>query len=143
MDRPPNVPKSRMPMWLGLAVLGAGGYYLYSAGGDPKKATQKFESDASRALHGRQKTGSMGAEKTAAQAGAKLDDAYDSVRDTARKFDEGAVERAKQGMDKLDKVSHETAKDLSSKIESFDKSVEQKAAEAKSGLSSWLGGSKK
>lgn len=44
MDRPPNVPKSRMPLWLGLAALGAGGYYLYSAGGDPKRATRKFES---------------------------------------------------------------------------------------------------
>ncbi|KAF3490961.1 uncharacterized protein GIQ15_00478 [Arthroderma uncinatum] len=146
MDRPPNVPsvpKSRLPLWLGLAALGAGGYYLYSAGGDPKRATQKFESDASRALHGGKPTSSTAAEKTGAQAGAKLDDAYDSVRDTARKFDEGAVERAKQGMDKLDKASHETAKDLSGKLESFDKAVEQKAAEAKSGLSSWLGGSKK
>ncbi|KAK2873429.1 hypothetical protein FQN49_002387 [Arthroderma sp. PD_2] len=147
MDRPPNanmpnVPKSRLPMWLGLAALGAGGYYLYSAGGDPKRATRKFESDASRAIHGKP-TGTTAAEKTAAQAGAKVDNAYDSVRDTARKFDEGAVERAKQGMDKIDKASHETAKDLTGKLESFDKSVEQKAADAKSGLSSWLGGSKK
>ncbi|EFQ97552.1 hypothetical protein MGYG_00593 [Nannizzia gypsea CBS 118893] len=146
MERPPNVPnvpKSRMPLWLGLAALGAGGYYLYSAGGDPKKATRKLESDASRALHGGKPTGSTSAERTAAQAGAKLDDAYDNVRDTAKKFDEGAVERAKQGMDKIDKATHETAKGLSSKIEAFDKSVEEKAAEAKSGLSSWLGGSKK
>jgi hypothetical protein len=30
--------KSRMPVYLGLAAAGAGGYYLYSAGGDPKKA---------------------------------------------------------------------------------------------------------
>ncbi|EGD97049.1 hypothetical protein TESG_04470 [Trichophyton tonsurans CBS 112818] len=143
MDRPPNVPKSRTPLWLGLAALGAGGYYLYSAGGDPKRATRKFENDASRALHGNKPTASTGAERTAAQAGAKLDDAYDSVRGTARKIDEGAVERAKQGMDKIDKASHETAKGITGKLEEFDKTVEEKAAEAKSGLSSWLGGSKK
>lgn len=46
-------------------------------------------------------------------------------------------------MDKIDKASHETAKGITSKLEEFDKSVEEKAAEAKSGLSSWLGGSKK
>lgn len=35
--------KSRLPLWLGLGVAGAGGYYLYSAGGDPKSATKHFE----------------------------------------------------------------------------------------------------
>jgi hypothetical protein len=30
--------KSRVPLYLGLAAAGAGGYYLYMAGGDPKQA---------------------------------------------------------------------------------------------------------
>ena len=39
---PPN--KSRLPLYLGLGVAIAGGYYLYSAGGDPKLAQKKIES---------------------------------------------------------------------------------------------------
>ena len=35
--------KSRLPLYLGLGVAAAGGYYLYAAGGDPKKATKKLE----------------------------------------------------------------------------------------------------
>ena len=30
-------------LWGGVAVAGAGGYYLYSAGGDPKVAQKKIE----------------------------------------------------------------------------------------------------
>jgi len=36
-------PKSRLPLFLGLTVAGAGGYYLYSAGGNPKVAEKKIE----------------------------------------------------------------------------------------------------
>jgi len=36
---------SKRPLlWGGLAVAGGAGYYLYSAGGDPKVAEKKFES---------------------------------------------------------------------------------------------------
>lgn len=35
--------KSRIPLFLGLTVAGAGGYYLYAAGGDPKVAQKKVE----------------------------------------------------------------------------------------------------
>lgn len=34
-----------MPLMLGLAVAGAGGYYLYNAGGDAKSATKHFEGE--------------------------------------------------------------------------------------------------
>ena len=36
-------PKSRIPLLLGLTVAGAGGYYLYAAGGDTKVAEKKIE----------------------------------------------------------------------------------------------------
>ena len=36
-------PRSRLPLVLGLTVAGAGGYYLYAAGGDPKVAEKKIE----------------------------------------------------------------------------------------------------
>lgn len=35
--------KSNAPMYLGLAAAGAGGYYLYKAGGDPKAAGQDMK----------------------------------------------------------------------------------------------------
>lgn len=36
--------KSRLPLVLGLGAAGGVGYYLYSAGGNPKAAENKFES---------------------------------------------------------------------------------------------------
>lgn len=36
--------KSKMPLMLGFAAAGAGGYYLYSAGGDPEAAKNKMKS---------------------------------------------------------------------------------------------------
>ena len=36
---------SKKPIvWIGLGLAGAGGYYLYSAGGDPKVAQKNIES---------------------------------------------------------------------------------------------------
>ena len=35
--------RSRIPLIIGLTVAGAGGYYLYAAGGDPKVAQKKIE----------------------------------------------------------------------------------------------------
>ncbi len=35
--------KSRIPLYLGLTAAGGVGYYLYSAGGNPKVAEKQFE----------------------------------------------------------------------------------------------------
>lgn len=35
--------KSRMPLYLGLTAAGAGGYYLYRAGGDVKGAKKEMK----------------------------------------------------------------------------------------------------
>lgn len=35
--------KSRMPLYLGLTAAGAGGYYLYRAGGDVKGAQKEMK----------------------------------------------------------------------------------------------------
>jgi hypothetical protein len=37
-------PKSRIPLNLGLGAAGGVGYYLYTAGGNPKVAEKQFES---------------------------------------------------------------------------------------------------
>ncbi|KLJ08522.1 hypothetical protein EMPG_16065 [Blastomyces silverae] len=124
--------KSRMPMYLGLAAAGAGGYYLYRAGGDPKRATRQFENDASRAGSKiKDESNKALGHGSAEQIGARIDEA-----------DKKATNFAKEEAEKLDKARHNVAKDVNAKIDSFDKTVEQKAAEAKSGVSSWFGGKK-
>lgn len=35
--------KSRTPLYLGLGLAGAGGYYLYRAGGDPQRAKNEVK----------------------------------------------------------------------------------------------------
>ena len=37
-------PRSKAPLYITLAAAGGVGYYLYSAGGNPKLAEKKFES---------------------------------------------------------------------------------------------------
>ncbi|EEH08960.1 conserved hypothetical protein [Histoplasma capsulatum var. duboisii H88] len=124
--------KSRMPVYLGLAAAGAGGYYLYRAGGDPKRATRKFEDDASRAGSKiRDESNKALGHGSAEQVGASIDHA-----------DERATKFAKEEAEKLNKARKDVAKDINEKIDSFDKSVEHKAAEAQKGISSWFGGKK-
>lgn len=50
--------KSRMPLVLGLGAAGGIGYYLYSAGGSPKAAENKFESTSPLHRHREQGDGS-------------------------------------------------------------------------------------
>ncbi|KAK2734928.1 hypothetical protein FQN57_001425 [Myotisia sp. PD_48] len=135
---------------LGVGAVGAGAYYLYTAGGDPKKATRHFEDDASRATSKIRGSGKS-AQSIGEEAGAKVDEAQianttlskvDNARDKARRTDQTLAEKAKEGIDKVDKAGHETARDINAKLEGVDKTLEQKAAEAKSGVSSWFGGKK-
>ncbi|EEH17341.2 hypothetical protein PABG_07502 [Paracoccidioides brasiliensis Pb03] len=125
--------KSRLPMYLGLAAAGAGGYYLYSAGGDPKRATRKFEDDASRA------GSKIRSESNKALGAEQLGKDIDEAAKKAQRADERAAHLAKEGVDRFEKARHEAARDVNAKIDAFDKTVEQKATEAKSGVSSWFG----
>ncbi|EAS36581.3 uncharacterized protein CIMG_01935 [Coccidioides immitis RS] len=135
--------KSRLPLWIGLGVAGAGGYYLYSAGGDPRKATRKFEEDASRAKHKIRGDLHKDAEDIGAQAGARVDEGVDKARDTAKRIDQRATGYAKEKASELEKARQDTARDFHEKIDSLERDVEKKAEEAKSGVSSWFGGGKK
>ncbi|OJJ51433.1 hypothetical protein ASPZODRAFT_127507, partial [Penicilliopsis zonata CBS 506.65] len=40
---------NRVPLYLGLTLAGAGGYYLYRAGGDPQGARQEAKHDVQKA----------------------------------------------------------------------------------------------
>ncbi|KAI9671897.1 MAG: hypothetical protein M1817_003442 [Caeruleum heppii] len=126
--------KSRLPLILGLTVAGAGGYYLYSAGGNPKVAEKKFEHDAARAssavrsgLPGKEKEMKTKGEEYAHRAGANLDHTVDEARSKLNTAEA-----------KLDQYRKETGKDLEKKIDKFDHKVEEGAAKAKSSVSGWF-----
>ncbi|KAI9673065.1 MAG: hypothetical protein M1829_004379 [Trizodia sp. TS-e1964] len=121
---------------LGLAAAGAGGYYLYSAGGNPQVAKKQIEYDASRAsakvkseLPGSGKQIEKKGEEWATRAGAKIDSTIDDAR--------AKLDRAGKDADQYRK---DAAKDLQNKIDKVDKKVEEGAAKAKSGVSGWFGG---
>ncbi|KPI41161.1 uncharacterized protein AB675_7877 [Cyphellophora attinorum] len=123
---------------LGLAAAGGVGYYLYNAGGDPKLAQKQAEADASKAsakikseVPGRGKEAEKRAESLAQEASTKFDRASADAKSALK----DAEARAKEYKDK-------TGKEINAAVDKFDATVEKKAAEAKSGISSWFGGSK-
>ncbi|KAL2757922.1 hypothetical protein ACRALDRAFT_1061188 [Sodiomyces alcalophilus JCM 7366] len=130
--------KSRTPLYLGAAAAGGIGYYLYRAGGQPRPAEKKFESDVHKAaadikqhLPGRDPD----AQKTLADAGARA----------GAKIDEVASEVDKQYSTTKSNVES-YAKDAKANtvkaVNEFDRKVEDSASKAKGGISSWFGGSK-
>ncbi|CDM34087.1 hypothetical protein DTO013E5_9970 [Penicillium roqueforti] len=139
--------KNRVPMYLGLAAAGAGGYYLYSAGGDPSAAKHQMKIDAEKAREKLPSTNN--AEKTGKdfgkEAGANIDDAIAKARAEGKRIPEFAQE----SKDKLDELRDEAKnkfnanrEKLNSGVDQIDREVEQKAAEAKGTVSGWLGGKK-
>lgn len=129
-------PKSKAPLYIGLAAAGGVGYYLYTAGGSPKVAEKQFESDLSKAsakikseIPGRTKEVKKDSEKWASEAGAKLDSAADKARAELAKA-EG----------KFEAYSKDAKAETLKKIDEADRKVENGAAKAKSGISSWFGG---
>jgi len=134
--------KSRTPLYLGLALAGAGGYYLYKSGGDPQKAKDQVKADAGKARgklpHG-EKVEQVG-EELGAEAGARIDEAVQAAQTKTRNAGEDFNKYAKEGIGRIDEIRHDTARAMEASIDKIDKKVEQKASEAKKGLSSWFGG---
>ncbi|CAI7569975.1 hypothetical protein PCG10_010636 [Penicillium crustosum] len=139
--------KSRVPLFLGLAAAGAGGYYLYSAGGDPSAAKHQLRIDAEKA---REKLpGTNNAEKfgtdVGKEAGANIDDAIARARAEGKRI----PELAQDGKERLDELREEAKNKfnanrdkINKSVDEIDREVEQKAAEAKNAVSGWLGGKK-
>ncbi|KAJ5209124.1 hypothetical protein N7449_003503 [Penicillium cf. viridicatum] len=139
--------KNRVPLYLGLAAAGAGGYYLYSAGGDPSAAKHQMRIDAEKA---REKLpGTKNAEKfgtdVGKEAGAKIDDTIARARAEGKRI----PELGQEGKEKLDDLREEAKNKfnanrdkINSSVDQIDREVEQKAAEAKGAVSGWLGGKK-
>lgn len=66
-----------------------------------------------------------------------------SAQDKARNGSPGTIEEyTKDSINKIDQVRQDTAKKLGVTVDKLDRKVEDKAAEAKSTVSSWFGGSK-
>ncbi|KAK4871234.1 hypothetical protein LT330_000471 [Penicillium expansum] len=139
--------KSRVPLYLGLAAAGAGGYYLYSAGGNPSAAKHQMKIDAEKA---REKLpGTKNAEKfgtdVGKEAGANIDDAIARARAEGKRV----PELAQEGKEKLDELRDEAKNKfnanrdkINSRVDEIDRDVEKKAAEAKGAVSGWLSGKK-
>ncbi|KAF8862426.1 hypothetical protein BDZ45DRAFT_671164 [Acephala macrosclerotiorum] len=128
--------KSNIGLYLGVAAVGGVGYYLYNAGGSPKVAEKQFEADVSKAsanvqehLPGRGTQAQKEGEKWASIAGAKVDSAVEK----------GRAELAK-AEGKLDQYRKDAGTEAVKKIDQADKKIEEGAAKAKSGFSSWFGG---
>ncbi|KKY18173.1 putative calcofluor white hypersensitive protein [Phaeomoniella chlamydospora] len=135
---------------IGLAAAGGAGYYLYNAGGDPKAAQKYAEADASKVtakikgeLPGRGKEAEKRGEAFASQAGKTLDDTVAEAKAKAAEAEKAAEQYSKDGKAKFEKYSKEAKAELNATIDQFDKTVEQKTSEAKSGISSWFGFGKK
>ncbi|CAO1602953.1 hypothetical protein XANCAGTX0491_006548 [Xanthoria calcicola] len=126
---------SRRALQIGGATIAVGGvYYLYSAGGNPAVAEKKLEHDVSAAgarLKGQDLSSTEAQKKGevfAKEAGATLDR---TMHEAGSKVD--------QLKDEGTKAFNDTSKELKQTADSFDKKVNQKTSEAKSGISSWLG----
>ncbi|KAL8697108.1 MAG: hypothetical protein Q9201_007305 [Fulgogasparrea decipioides] len=148
---------SRRALQIGGATVAVGTvYYLYSAGGNPKVAEKQLEHDVSAAgarLRGQDlssKEAQKKGEVWAKEAGATLDRTVDNVRGEIREADKvvmskwhEAESKAKQleeeGAKELKEAYKATSKDFQQTADNFDKTVTRKTAEAKSGISNWLG----
>jgi len=132
---------------LGLVAAGGAGYYLYNAGGDPKVAQKQVEADvhkASAKIQGeavpRGKEAGARGEAFVRQAGDKFDQA---AYDAEKKFEANKKEAEKklhEGRKEAQDAAAKTSSKVNQEIDKFDKTVTEKASQAKSGISSWFGG---
>ncbi|KAK2003221.1 calcofluor white hypersensitive protein [Colletotrichum falcatum] len=125
--------KSKAPLYLGLTAAGGVGYYLYTAGGNPKAAEAKFESDIHKAS----------AEAKSHLPGGRTPDAQNKGAQVGAKLDEAVAQADKKfstTKSNVEAYAKDAKAEALKKVDAFDKKVEDEAAKAKSGISSWFGG---
>ncbi|MCJ1325517.1 hypothetical protein MMC10_002180 [Thelotrema lepadinum] len=129
-------------------AVGAAGaaYYFYNAGGDPKVAQKMAERDASRVTGGGKEAKHEG-EEFASRAGKKFDDTVGQTKALGKEYEGKLGQKVGEAESKLSQLKadasgkfDETRKESRQAIDNMDKTVEKKASEAKSGISSWFGG---
>ncbi|EME46676.1 hypothetical protein DOTSEDRAFT_70624 [Dothistroma septosporum NZE10] len=133
----------------GGALLAGVGYYFYQAGGDPKVAQKKAEADAAKLSHevkdhlpGSGKQAKKDAEVAGSEISSKVNQLTRDAKNEASKVDDKLEQYRKDAAASLDKTGKEVRKEANQAIDTFDKKVTEGAAQAKSGISSWFGGSK-
>lgn len=136
--------RSRLPLYLSLGAAGGIGYYLYSAGGSPKVAEKRFESDVHRAaaaakseLPHRGANAEAHAKNYGQEAGAKIDSAIASMRNEASQAKSKAESYAKG----LQADASKQVDKAAGKVQGAAGKVDDGAEKAKAGgVSSWFGG---
>ncbi|KAF4335607.1 calcofluor white hypersensitive [Fusarium beomiforme] len=130
--------KSRTPLILGGAAVSGIGYYLYAAGGNPRAAEKKAESDAHSVaadikshLPGRSPNAEGELKGAGAAAGAKIDGVAAEADRQA-----GVVKS------NVEAIAKDAKAEAMRVVDKFDHRVEAEAAKAKGGISSWFGGGK-
>ncbi|KAH7325907.1 calcofluor white hypersensitive protein [Stachybotrys elegans] len=130
--------RSNLPALVGLTAAGGIGYYLYNAGGSPKAAENKFESDVHKAsasvkahLPGSSPNAEDKFKGIGANAGSKIDNAWSE-----------ADKQAGRAKSNIEAYTKEAKAEAIKAVDKFDAKVEEGAAKAKGGISSWFGGSK-
>ncbi|KAM0555014.1 hypothetical protein ACHAPJ_006362 [Fusarium lateritium] len=130
--------KSRTPLVLGGGLAAGIGYYLYAAGGSPRAAEKKAESDAHGVaadikshLPGRSPNAEGELKGIGASAGSKVDSVVSEADRQA-----GVIKS------NVESVAKDAKAEALRVVDKFDHRVEQEASKAKGGISSWFGGGK-
>ncbi|KAL4979334.1 hypothetical protein BDW66DRAFT_148460 [Aspergillus desertorum] len=125
-----TAPKSRAGLYVGLGALGAGFYYIYRAGGNPKVAKEemKYDINKARARAPGTETGERAGERAGLETNLNIEEAANNP--TTKNSD--LASQAQRKWDDLSQASKEEANKLSH-------DVEAKASQAKSTVSGWFG----
>ncbi|KAK4164798.1 hypothetical protein QBC43DRAFT_316814 [Cladorrhinum sp. PSN259] len=147
--------RSRVPIALGSLAAGGIGYYLYSAGGSPRVAERKLETDAHRLSS---KIKEHTPDSSSFRSGSSSYDNQSPISTRAESAKEQGARVGKEVGGKIDSavntINHDLSKakreteayakqtkaDTLKKIDEFDRTVEEKAAKSKSYVSGWFGG---
>ncbi|KAK4539649.1 hypothetical protein LTR36_010475 [Oleoguttula mirabilis] len=131
----------------GVAAAGGVAYYLYNAGGNPKVAEKKFEADAAKlssnmtsGMSGKGTEAQKHGEALAADAGARIDNAFKDAKAGVSKIDSKLEGYRKEAESAIDSKTAEAQARGKAAVDSFDKNVTEGASKAKSSVSGWFGG---
>ncbi|KAF3387491.1 hypothetical protein F1880_000348 [Penicillium rolfsii] len=86
---------------------------------------------------------SNSAEKIGKEAGSNIDEALDTARSKAKQQLEEGKKHLEEGKKQLDGYGKEARDQFNATVDKVDRTVEEKAAEAKGTVSGWFGSGKK
>ncbi|KAL4778999.1 hypothetical protein BJX76DRAFT_365671 [Aspergillus varians] len=136
-------PKSRTGLYVGLGALGAGAYYFYRAGGDPKVAKQEIKHDANKARA--KAPGTEAAERAGEKAGLQTNLNIDEAANNPTTKNSDLTSQAQRKLDELSQTGKDQAgkfRDEAGKLRDeaeqqatkLRNEAEEKASEAKGAL---------